>query len=51
VIIKTIDSKQDEMREFSSLLKEKINANQRFQIERELKAIRTGALGEEDAAY
>ena len=51
MIIKTIDSKQDEMREFSSLLKEKINANQRFQIERELKAIRTGALGEEDAAY
>jgi hypothetical protein len=51
VIIKTMDSRQEEMRELSSLLNEKINANQRFQIERELKAIRTGALGEEDAAY
>ncbi len=46
-----MDSKQDEINELSSLLKEKITPAQRFQIERELKAIRTGVLGEEDGAY
>ena len=51
MIIKTMDSKQDEIKELSSLLNEKITPNQRFQIERELRAIREGVLGEEDAAY
>ena len=51
MIIKTMDSKQDEIKELSSLLNEKITANQKFQIERELGAIRKGVLGEEDAAY
>ena len=49
--IKPMDSKQDEIKELSSLLDEKITPNQRFQIERELKAIRSGVLGEKDAAY
>jgi hypothetical protein len=47
VIIKGMDSKQDEINELSSLLDEKITPNQRFQIERELRAIRNGVLGEE----
>ena len=51
MIIKPMDSKQDEIKELSSLLDEKITPNQRFQIERELKAIRSGVLGEKDAAY
>lgn len=51
MVIKTMDSKQEEIKELSSLLNEKITPNQRFQVERELKAIRTGILGEEDAAY
>lgn len=51
MIIKTMDSKQDEIKELSSLLNEKFTPNQRFQIERELRAIRKGVLGEEDAAY
>jgi len=51
MIIKTMDSKQDEIEELSSWLNEKITPSQRFQIERELKAIRNGVLGEEDAAY
>ncbi len=51
MILKTIDSKQDEINELSSLMQEKITPAQRFQIERELKAIRTGVLGEKDAAY
>lgn len=51
MIIKTMDSKQEDLKELSALLNEKITPNQRFQIERELKAIRSGVRGEEDAAY
>jgi hypothetical protein len=51
MIIKTMDSKQDEIQELSSLLKENLTPNQRFQIERELKAMKNGVHGEEDAAY
>jgi len=51
MIIKTMDSKRDEIEELSSLLNEKITPNQGFEIERELKAIRSGVLGEKDAAY
>jgi len=51
MIIKRMDSKQDEMEALSSLLEEPINANQKFLIERELKAMKKGVHGEEDSAY
>ena len=51
MIIKTMDSKQDDIKELSSLLNEKVAPNQRFQVEGELKAIKSGVLGEKDAAY
>jgi hypothetical protein len=51
MIIKTMDSKQDEILELSSLLKEDLTPNQRFHIERELKTMKNGVHGEEDSAY
>jgi hypothetical protein len=51
MIIKTMDSKQGEIEQLSSLLNERITPNQQFQIERELRAIRSGVIGEKDAAY
>jgi hypothetical protein len=51
MIIKKMDSKQEEMAELTALLKGKLIPYQRFLIERELKAIRSGASGEKDSAY
>jgi hypothetical protein len=51
MIIKKMDSKLQEIEDLSSLLKEDITPNQRFLIERELKAMRKGVHGEEDSAY
>jgi hypothetical protein len=51
MIIKRIDSKQEEIQELEVLLKAKLIPNQRFLIERELKAIRSGVSGERDSAY
>jgi hypothetical protein len=46
-----MDSKQEEIEQLSSFLKGDITSNQRFMIERELKAMRNGVHGEEDCAY
>ena len=51
MIIKRMDSKQEEMAELTALLKGKLTPYQRFLIERELKAIRIGISGEKDSAY
>lgn len=51
MIIKTMDSMQEEMEELSALLDDDLTPNQRFLIERELKAMKTGVHGEEDSAY
>jgi hypothetical protein len=51
MIIKSMDSKQEELDELSSLLKEKLTPNQRFLIERELKTRRSGVQGEKGSAY
>jgi hypothetical protein len=51
MIIKSMDSKQKDIDELSSLLKEKLMPNQRFLIERELKRMRSGLRGEKDSAY
>jgi hypothetical protein len=51
MIIKKMDSKQEEMAELTALLKGKLIPYQRFLIERELKAIRSGVSGEKDSAY
>ncbi len=42
MIIKKMDSKQEEIAELTALLKGRLTSNQRFVIERELKAIRVG---------
>jgi Nuclease-related domain len=51
MIIKKMDSKQEEIAELTALLKGRLTSNQRFVIERELKAIRGGFSGEKDSAY
>ena len=51
MIIKKMDSKQEEIAELTVLLKGKLTPYQRFLIERELKAIRSGVSGEKDSAY
>jgi len=51
MIIKRMDSKQKEVEELSSLLTEDITPNQKFLIDRELKAMKKGVHGEEDSAY
>jgi len=51
MIIKKMDSKQEEIAELTALLKDKLTPYQRFLIERELKAIRSGIQGEKDSAY
>ena len=50
MIVKRMDSKQKEIEELSSLLKEKLSPEQRFHIGRELRAIHGGAQGEKDSA-
>jgi hypothetical protein len=51
MIIKKMDSKQEEIAELTVLLKGGLISYQRFLIERELKAIRSGVSGEKDSAY
>jgi hypothetical protein len=51
MIIKARDSKSQDIAELQVLLDENINTNQRLLIERELKSIKAGAHGEDDAAY
>jgi hypothetical protein len=51
MIIKKMDSKQEEIAELTTLLEGKLIPYQRFLIERELKAIRSGVSGEKDSAY
>jgi hypothetical protein len=46
MIIKRTDSKQEEIAELTALLKSNLPAYERFLIERELKALRTGVRGE-----
>lgn len=51
MIIKTKDPKEEELQELLAMLNEEMTPNQRFLIERELKAVKAGVLGEEDSAY
>ena len=51
MIIKKMDSKQEEIAELTALLNRKLTPYQRFLIERELRAIRSGVSGEKDSAY
>jgi hypothetical protein len=51
MIIKSMDSKKEELEELSSLLQEELTPSQRFLIERELKIMRSGVRGEKDSAY
>jgi hypothetical protein len=51
MIVKRMDSKEQEIAELETLLKAKLKPYQRFQIERELKAMRGGVQGEKDSAY
>jgi len=51
MIIKKMDSKKEEIAELAALLGGKLTSYQRFLIERELKAIRSGVYGEKDSAY
>lgn len=51
MIIKTRDSRNQDIAELQNLLDENITSNQRFLIERELKSIKAGVHGEDDAAY
>ena len=46
MIIKRMDSRQEEIAELTALLKGKLTDNQRFMIDRELKAIKSGVEGE-----
>jgi hypothetical protein len=51
MIIKKMDSKQEEIAELTALLGSKLPPYQRVLIERELRAIRSGVSGEKDSAY
>jgi hypothetical protein len=51
MIIKKMDSKQEEIAELTAWLKGKLIPYERFLIERELKAMRSGVYGEKDSAY
>jgi hypothetical protein len=51
MIIKRMDSKQEEVRELEAFLKGKLTPSQRFLIEKELKALKSGVSGEKDSAY
>jgi hypothetical protein len=51
MVIKKMDSKEQEIGELETLLKSKLNLYQQFQIERELKAMKSGIQGEHDSAY
>jgi hypothetical protein len=51
MIIKRMDSKEEEVAELSALLKGRLTSRQRFLMERELKTVRTGVSGEKDSVY
>jgi Nuclease-related domain len=51
MIIKRMDSKQEEIGELEIFLKSKLTPPQRYLIKRKLKAMRSGIYGEKDAAY
>ena len=51
MIIKKMDSKQEEIAELTALLKGKLIPYQWFLIERELKTMKSGLYGEKDSAY
>ncbi len=51
MIIKRRDSKQAAIDELTNLLCLPLSENKKFQIERELRFLRSGEKGEEDAAY
>jgi hypothetical protein len=51
MIIKRMDSRQGEIADLTALQKGKLTPNQRFLIERELRAIKGGVSGERDSAY
>ncbi len=50
MIIKKMDSKQEEITELAALLKGRLTSYQRFLIERELKRIRSGVSAEKEEA-
>jgi hypothetical protein len=51
MIIKKMDSKQEEIRELERFLEGKLTSYQRFTLARELKTMRSGVHGEKDSAY
>jgi hypothetical protein len=51
MIVKKMDSKEEEIIELETFLKSRLTSHQRFSIERELKAMRSGVYGEKDSAY
>lgn len=51
MIVKKMDSKEEEIAELTALLKAKLTPYQRFLIERQLKAISGGVSGERNSAY
>ncbi|MGA2464240.1 MAG: nuclease-related domain-containing protein [Thermodesulfobacteriota bacterium] len=51
MIIKRMDSKKEEIGELAIFLKSELTPYQRFLIEKELKAMRSGVYGEKDSAY
>ena len=51
MIIKKMDSKEEEIAELTALLKGRLTSHQGFLMERELKTIRAGGLGDKDSDY
>ena len=51
MIIKRMDSKEQEIAELETFLKGKLKPSQRSRIERELKTMKSGIQGEKDSAY
>jgi len=51
MIIKKMDSKQEEIAELTALLRGRLTSRQRSLIETELKTIKSGVSGEKDSAY
>jgi|Deesub1362A_J573_1020465.scaffolds.fasta_scaffold12587_1 hypothetical protein len=51
MIIKHRDSREEDIRKLANLLTYRLSPKQRFLIERELQAIKSGTSGEDDAAY
>jgi hypothetical protein len=51
MVIKKMDSKQEEIAQLTALLKGRLTSDQRFLIQRELKTMRSGVSGEKDSAY